>query len=240
MAIDRCIDAALQQRLDRFHAEELGCSVEDLHAEGIRVVTTPRRYRPGWGGYTVPFLALATQTGSVVSVRSEQLARVSGDFSERYERGWLTWDDYEALRRLSKETVPYAYCLSGDVLYTDRARFRPVTSRATRLLLTDPSGADLRRRFDGSIFVIRNTRREIVSWAAIKLKSDDVWELAVVTERAYRGQGLAREVVSAATEFILENDRVALYVHDRSNDASARVCRSLGYVEYGREFFSEY
>jgi hypothetical protein len=33
---------------------------------------------------------------------------------------------------------------------------------------------------------------------------------------------------------------VALYVHDRNNHASARVCRSLGYVEYAEEYFSEY
>jgi len=33
---------------------------------------------------------------------------------------------------------------------------------------------------------------------------------------------------------------VALYVHDRTNVASARVCRSLGYLVYTEEFFSEY
>ena len=38
----------------------------------------------------------------------------------------------------------------------------------------------------------------------------------------------------------LEQGRLALYVHDRTNLASARVCRSLGYVEYAEEFFSEY
>ena len=46
--------------------------------------------------------------------------------------------------------------------------------------------------------------------------------------------------VSAATAHILEQGRLALYVHDRTNQASARVCRSLGYVEYAEEFFSEY
>ena len=38
----------------------------------------------------------------------------------------------------------------------------------------------------------------------------------------YRGQGLANEVVSAATAYILEQGRLA----------SAKVCRALGYVEY--------
>ena len=62
----------------------------------------------------------------------------------------------------------------------------------------------------------------------------------MVTEAAFRGQGLAKEVVSAATEHILNSGRIALYVHDRTNTASAKVCRALGYVEYAEEFFSEY
>ena len=98
----------------------------------------------------------------------------------------------------------------------------------------------VRRRFDGEIFVVSGTRGEIASWAAIKLKSPEVWEIAVVTEAAYRGRGYAKDVVSAATQFILGQGRLALYVHDRTNHASAKVCRSLGYVEYAEEFFCEY
>ena len=39
---------------------------------------------------------------------------------------------------------------------------------------------------------------------------------------------------------MLEQGRLALYVHDRTNLASAKVGRSLGYVEYAEEFFSGY
>jgi hypothetical protein len=52
--------------------------------------------------------------------------------------------------------------------------------------------------------------------------------------------GLAKEVVSAATSHILEQGRLVLYVHDRTNLASAKVCRSLGYVEYAEEYFGKY
>ena len=62
----------------------------------------------------------------------------------------------------------------------------------------------------------------------------------MVTESAYRGRGYAKRVVSASTAYILDHGRVPLYVHDRTNLASARVGRSLGYVEYAEEFFSEY
>ena len=62
----------------------------------------------------------------------------------------------------------------------------------------------------------------------------------MVTEAAYRGRRYAKEVVAAATRHILEAGRLALYVHDRANHASARVCRALGYVEYAEEYFCEY
>ena len=144
--------------------------------------------------------------------------------------------------------MPYIYSLSGHVLYCDPSTFRPFSAApsgparplAERLDPADRRAQELRRRFDGEIFVVNGARGEIASWAAIKLKHDEVWEIAVVTEAAYRGRGYAREVVSAATEYILLQGRLALYVHDRTNHASAKVCRSLGFVEYAEEFFCEY
>ena len=46
----------------------------------------------------------------------------------------------------------------------------------------DPAGLHLRTRFDGAIFGLRGPRGRLVSWAALKIKSDHVWELAVATE----------------------------------------------------------
>jgi GNAT superfamily N-acetyltransferase len=146
----------------------------------------------------------------------------------------------EALRRLGRQAVPYAYSLNGYALSITAADFRPIDGVAERLVPGDTRGRDLRRRFDGEIFVVNGARGEIAAWAAIKLKAEDVWEIAVVTEAPYRGRGYAKDVVSAATGHILDAGRVPLYVHDRTNHASARVCRSLGYQEYAEVFFCEY
>jgi RimJ/RimL family protein N-acetyltransferase len=227
-------------RLDAFHAVELGCGQVLLEEPGIHVVPSERRTRPGWGGYTVPILALSTANGGVVSTRPDLADYVRANLSSMLPGQSLGMPEFERLRQLSRSSIPYAYSLSGHVLFTDVEHFRPRASRAERLDRADLRGTDLRRRFDGEIFVVRNVRGDIASWAATKLKSDDVWEIAVVTEAPYRGQGLAQEVVSAATGYILDQGRLALYVHDRTNAASARVCRALGYVEYAEEFFSEY
>ncbi|MBA2449678.1 MAG: GNAT family N-acetyltransferase [Chloroflexi bacterium] len=226
-------------RLDGFHADQLGCSRAVLEAPGLHVVASARRVRPGWGGYTVPLLALSTSGGGVVSVRPDVLDRVRVELASRTEET-LGEPHFERLRRIAQSVVPYAYNLSGYVLFADADHFQRLSSRAEQVDRRDSRAADLRRRFDGEIFAVRTTRGDIVSWAAIKLKSDEVWEIAVVTEPSYRGQGLAKEVVSSATDYIISQGRTSLYVHDRTNAASARVCRSLGYVEYAEQFFSEY
>jgi RimJ/RimL family protein N-acetyltransferase len=227
-------------RVDQFHAGELGCGRILLEQPGIHVVPSERRGRPGWGGYTVPILALSTPRGGVVSTRPDLADRIRALLAFSQTGRPLGAAEFERLQQVTRAAVPYAYSLSGHVLFADLDRFQPRASRAQRLERTDPRGADLRRRFDGEVFAIRGTRGDVASWAAIKLKSDDIWEIAVVTEPPYRGQGLAKEVVSAATAYILDQGRLALYVHDRTNLASAKVCRSLGYAEYAEEYFCEY
>ncbi len=240
MTLEDRVKVGQVARVDDFHAVELGCNPALLVQPGVHVIPSERRTRPGWGGYTIPILALATPGGGVVSVRPDLVERTRGQLSLFNTGRPIGAAEFARLQQISRATIPYAYSLSGYVLYTDREHFQPRPSRALPLERNDPRGADLRRRFDGEIFAIFGIRGEIASWSAIKLKSDDVWEIAVVTDAAYRGQGLAKEVVSAATAHILEQGRVALYVHDRNNHASARVCRSLGYVEYAEEYFSEY
>jgi GNAT superfamily N-acetyltransferase len=240
VVLDERIKVGQVSRIDAFHAAELGCNPSLLSAPGLHIVPSERRTRPGWGGYTVPILALSTTVGGIVSARPDLLDRVRAGLGPVTQDRPLGAAEFTRLHHVARLAVPYAYSLSGHVLYTDVDHFQSRTSRAVRLEKTDVRGTDLRRRFDGEIFVIFSVRGEIASWSAIKLKSPDVWEIAVVTEAPYRGQGLAKEVVSAATAYILEQGRLALYVHDRTNLASAKVCRSLGYVEYAEEFFSEY
>jgi hypothetical protein len=226
--------------LDNFHALELGCELQLLQRPGIHFVSSERRTRPGWGGYTVPLFALSTPGGGVVSCRPDLLGVVRRELVSVDPDRPLDEVAFERLRRIARRAVPYAYSLSGHTLYCDAQRFKPIEGPAERLPAGDTRGLDLRRRFDGEIFVVRGARGEIASWAAIKLKAQAVWEIAVVTQASYRGRGYAKLVVSAATSHILASGRLALYVHDRTNLASARVCRSLGYVEYAEEFFCEY
>jgi predicted GNAT family acetyltransferase len=58
-------------------------------------------------------------------------------------------------------------------------------------------------------------------------------ELAVATEAAYRGRGLARRLVAQATRRVLDEGAVATYLHAFDNHASARVAEAAGFPDRG-------
>lgn len=226
--------------LDSFYSSEVGCEPELFYESGVHLVASQQRVGAAWGGFTKPVLALARQQSLAVSFRPDLESRILMELTSGGDGALSVWSRFERLRRVCQRAVPYGFLLSGHSMYCGRSTFRPASNRTVPLARDDPRGQVLRSRFDGEIFVVFGPRGAIASWSAIKVKSDQVWEIAVVTESAYRGRGLAREVVSAATAHILDHGRVPLYIYDRSNVASGKVCRSLGYQEYGQEFFCEY
>lgn len=58
-------------------------------------------------------------------------------------------------------------------------------------------------------------------------------ELAVVTEEAARGKGLARRLVAQAARRVIDDGAVATYLHADSNVASARVAEASGFPDHG-------
>ena len=67
------------------------------------------------------------------------------------------------------------------------------------------------------------------SVAVIFWKSDNLAGFGVATEEGLRGQGYALDVVSAGTQFILDQGGVAWYGAFADNIASLRIPRQLGY-----------
>ena len=119
MVLDDRIKVGQVERIDAFHAVELGCNASLLSEPGLHILPSERRTRPGWGGYTVPILALSTAGGGIVSARPDLLDRVrTGLGSGRYERP-LGAADFTRLHQVARLAVPYAYSLSGHVLYTN-------------------------------------------------------------------------------------------------------------------------
>jgi GNAT superfamily N-acetyltransferase len=236
------LSPATLARLDVYARSCLGCPPERARRGGVTVLPTRERAYPVWHGYTLPIVGLSFAEGAVVSARPDLADRLRTELGSDVRLPRLDAAAERRLLRAIQRALPNAVTLCGDLRAADAGTFR-TTDTADRARLVDradPAALHLRSRFDGELFGVRGPHGKVVSWAALKLKTADVWELAVATDADYRGRGYARDVVAAATRFTLDQGRIPIYVHDRDNTTSAFVSRSLGYQLYAGIALGEY
>lgn len=234
---------AAADRLDRYWAEELGCTPDALYQEDVTVCAPEHRAWPRWMGWLVPLECIvvdhAPPGAGVISITPPLLDDLAA-YLRRCQTACLP-PAGTALSLFLRAHFPQGYPKIHRVLRCEPATFTPAPEILPISLLEpdDIHASWYRLHFDGPVYVARNEKDTIVSWAAIKCKSPDIWEMAVVTETKYRNLGLARSVVSRATIATLDAGKVPMYLHDLSNTASSRVCQSLGYQPYGYELTCE-
>ncbi len=150
----------------------------------------------------------------------------------------------ERLTRLVHAEFPGASISPGGLLVI--ARFvseetfcpfdGPERAHVQRLNEHTLSNLALLSRYGGGIYALCDAQSQIISRAGVHIESRYVAEIGVRTEvEALRGRGLAKTVVTAATEAILAAGRVPLYVHSATNVASQKVALALGYQRYADE-----
>jgi RimJ/RimL family protein N-acetyltransferase len=234
--------AAALRTLDAYAENVLACPPSVARRGGVHILATARRGLPAWHGYTLPIVALSFAPGAVVACRTDLADQLLTELGSDSHQQYLDGPAFRRLWRAIQRCMPNAFTLAGDFRAADAATFSPShdMTRAEHIADDEPAALHLRTRFDGAIFGVRGPHGRLVSWAALKLKSDHVWELAVATEADYRGRGYARDVVSAAARFTLDHDRLPIYIHDRDNGASAFVARAVGFQLYAEIVLSEY
>jgi RimJ/RimL family protein N-acetyltransferase len=238
---NRLTEAAVRT-LDEYAESVLGTPPPLARRGGVHVLSDPRRGLPAWHGFVMPIVGLSFAPGAVLAARPDLVERLSAELGSDLYQPYLDGPAFRRLWRALQRTTPNAFTLAGDIRAADQATFAPSpdSDRAEHLADDDRAALHLRTRFDGAIFAVRGPRGRLISWAALKLKSDQVWELAVATEADYRGRGYARDVVSAATRYTLEQGRLPIYIHDRDNSSSAFVARAVGFQLYAEIVLSEY
>jgi len=236
------LTSATLRVLDAYALKFLACPPDLARGGGVHILSTPLRGLPSWHGYVLPIVALAFSPGAVVACRPDLVETLRRQLGSDAHLQYLDGPAFRRLLRAIQHTAPHAFTLAGDLRAVDRATFAPSSTedRAEMIPEGDAAALHLRTRFDGAVFGVRGPRGRLVSWAALKLKTNRVWEVAVATEADYRGRGYARDVVSAATRHTLEEGKLAIYIHDRDNTTSAFVARALGYQLYAEIAFSEY
>jgi GNAT superfamily N-acetyltransferase len=190
----------------------------------------------------MPIVGLSFAQGAVVASRPDLIDQLRRELGSDIRQPYLDGPAFRRLWRAVSRCAPNAFTLAGDFRAASASTFAPPSTidRAELIVEEDSAALHLRTRFDGAIFGVRGPHGRLVSWAAVKLKSDEVWELAVATEPDYRGRGFARDVVAAAAQFTLEQGRLPIYIHDRDNSTSAFVARAVGFQLYCEIVLCEY
>jgi RimJ/RimL family protein N-acetyltransferase len=236
------LPAAAIRTLDAYAETVLACPPAMARRGGVHVLSDARRGLPAWHGYTLPIVGLSFAPGAIVACRPDLAERLQAELGSDSHLQYLDGPAFRRLWRAVQRCSPNAFTLAGDFRAVDAATFSPSEGmhRAEHMPADDPAALHLRTRFDGAIFGVRGPHGRLVSWAALKLKSDRIWEIAVATEPDYRGRGYARDVVSAASRYSLDQGRLPTYIHDRDNSTSAYVARAVGYQLYAEIVLSEY
>ena len=236
------LPAAVVRALDAYAASVLACPPAVARRGGVHLLTASQRGLPTWHGFTMPIVGLSFEPGAVIACRPDLVDRLRAELGSDIRRPHLDGPALRRLWRAAQRCLPNAFTLAGDFRAAHQATFvaSPTMQRAEHIDQDDPSALHLRTRFDGAIFGVRGPRGRLISWAALKLKSEHIWEVAVATEADYRGRGYARDVVSAAARFTLDHGRLPTYIHDRDNSTSAFVARAVGFQLYAEIVLSEY
>jgi GNAT superfamily N-acetyltransferase len=228
--------------LDAYAETVLACPPALARKGGVHVLRESRRGLPAWHGFTLPIVGLSFAPGAVIASRPDLTETLRTELGSDIHQPYLDGPAFRRLWRAVARCAPNAFTLAGDLRAVSAATFTPPSTvhRAEYVPDADPAALHLRTRFDGAIFGVRGPHGRLVSWAALKLKSESVWELAVATEPEYRGRGYARDVVAAAAGYTLDQGRLPTYVHDRDNGSSAFVARAVGFQLYAEIVLAEY
>jgi RimJ/RimL family protein N-acetyltransferase len=238
-----------RQRLDAYYAETLGVPLEIFGKPGISLLHLSHRpsaaslFRNAALIVHAPTGPAALRPCAVVahSQLLEPLRRLlPGLAVERlFEAATL-----EQLTRLVSAVFPGASISPGGLLiiarFVSSETFQPFhgpeRAHVQRLDERNLANLALLSRYGRGIYALCDAQSQILSRAGVRDESRYVSEIGVRTEvEALRGRGLAKTVVTAATEAILAAGRVPLYVHSATNLASQKVALALGYQQYADE-----
>ena len=192
----------------------------------VEVVGDPARLEPTWDGTVRPLQGVGNGDGVVIGVAPGAVDAVTTALADGLDRPGLG-DEL------------------GEILGIGPARFGSGVFRSTTHV--DPDIADLGDWFDHQIdglpewlapfngprlVAFDDDRRPV---AGVGIKIHDRWghELAVVTDAAAAGRGIARRLVATAARQVLEQGAVPTYLHQASNLASAHVASAVGFADVG-------
>ena len=211
-------------RLERHLATWLGAVPPGL---GLLVTTSPSRTSPGWDGRVQPTAGVASPDGAVLSVPPDRVDAVVG-----------VADDLDGLRAASRDGRlgdalgwPGARLFEGVFRWSEAPTALP--DAGEWVPVDDPRVPPWLLPFGGEVLMAFDGAGAYVAGVGIKVHDAHGQELAVVTEEAAQGQGLARRLVAQAGRRVLDRGAVPTYLHADANVRSAKVADAAGFPDRG-------
>lgn len=222
----------------------------------VTVVGSVARERPGWDGRVFPVIGVRTPEFGVVSVppaatdavRAAVATLVDGSADDTHREPHPddrnaggtggTHSEVEALWMALAGRLPALVGRPDRRVYTGVFRWceRPadLPDVGEWVDVTDPVLPPWLKPFGSPVLIARDPQTGVYL-AGVGIKRHDPYghEIAVGTEPAARGRGLARALVAQAARRILDEGAIPTYQHDPENLASARVAEAAGFPDRG-------
>lgn len=195
---------------------------------GIDVLVWPGRDRPGWNGETILGLGVESPHGTVLSLSPRLLATPIVD-----PRSIAV-----ALRSPGAAIEVPALLRRPDLILA-RAVFRWSEAPASLPEIGEWMNRDeprlpvWLRPFNGGALVAWDAEGRYAAGVGIKRHNSHAHEIAVQTDPAHRGRGMARLLVAQAARRIIASGALPLYLHEAHNAASAKVAAAAGFPDRG-------
>lgn len=192
------------------------------------VVGSNRRERPGWDGRVHPLVGVGQPGSTMLSVPPTRIPSLRSlldlpvaDLMEKLP-ATLGAGERRAFHGV------FRYSLAPEPL-PDAGQWEPADHPALPAWL---------RPFGGQVLVARDPDTGAYL-AGVGIKRHDNYgnELAVGTDPAARGRGLAKRLIAQAARRVLDEGRVPTYVHAGDNAASARSAEAAGFPDRGWSFY---
>ena len=193
--------------------------------QALTVTTAPARSSPGWDGAVHPVVGVASPAGAVLSVPPDRVGAVAS-----------IGDDLAALKA-SGDALGEALAIPGARVFDGVFRWSesPVElgDAGEWVPVDDARVPPWLLPFGGEVLMAFDEAGDYVAGVGIKVHDAFGHELAVVTEEAAQGRGLARRLVAQAARKVLEGGAVPTYLHADSNVRSAKVAVAAGFPDVG-------
>lgn len=194
----------------------------------LDVVGSERRLEPEWDGAVRPVLGVSSPAGLVLSVPPQHAAAVRALGAD-----WRSPLFAARLGELLHPDSGRAHVLDGSGLFRWSTEPADLPDAGEWVDRDDPRVPEWLRPFNGGVLCAWDDDGAYGAGVGLKAHDALAHEIAVGTEPALRGRGVARRLVVTAARAVLRRGAVPTYLHAPDNAASAHVAEAAGFRDRG-------